>query len=609
MTIPKQSRRNFLRASALTGVGLGIAAATNTPAHAGESTVATVTAGGITLPAGLGATRPRPAGQKPVHDLTTKPKEKVRVAHIGLSRGMTHVNDTLNIEFAEVIAVCDLRDERAKRAADQCEKKSGKRPEIYSGTENIWEKMVDRDDIDVIYVSTPWAWHVPMAIRAMERGKHVFIEVSAAVTVDECWKLVDTSERTQRHCVMLENCCYGENELFILNMAREGVFGELTHAECAYIHDLRGMLYALGTEGDWRRDYHWQYDGNLYPTHGLGPVAQYMGIGRGDQFKFLVSMSSPELGLSKFRKERNPNGGKHADEKYVCGDMNTSIIKTELGRTIMIQHDVVSPRPYSRINALSGTEGTFFDYPARLAINSPKKYQLEAKGSHGWLSDPDLAKMRKIFTHPLWSKLADRAKGGGHGGMDFVMNWRHLDCIRQGITPDSVVYDAAAWSSMIELTSWSVSNGSMPINVPDFTRGLWKTMAPLPVAEKTAAVVLPAAAAPIAQWTSKDLSTDWKTKTWNIAKTITSAGLYVVEFQYTKGSSRLDFKNVALLKGSEVVAQDDHAGYSGIANQNNTYRLKIDQFDPAATYSLRADLKPDGPADSFGDITVIKRLP
>ena len=311
-----------------------------------------------------------------------------------------------------------------------------------------------------------------------------FVEVSAAVTVEDCWRLVDTSERTQRHCVMLENCCYGENELFVLNLARQGVFGELTHAECAYLHDLRGVLFSLGGEGDWRRDYHQHLDGNLYPTHGLGPVAQYLGIGRGDQFKFLVSVSSPERGLKKYRDERHPNSDQHAAEKYVCGDMNTSIIKTELGRTIMIQHDVVSPRPYSRINALYGTGGTFFDYPARLAINEPKSYGLKASGPHEWLADADLAIMRQKFTHPLWKKLAERAKGGGHGGMDFVMNWRLMDCLRQGLTPDSVVYDAAAWSCILETSVRSVATGSLPVNLPDFTRGLWKTMKPLGIAEK-----------------------------------------------------------------------------------------------------------------------------
>lgn len=468
------SRRNFLKASALTGLGAATVGGISVGCAANKESVDAASH--------LSRVRALTAGNKPVHDLTTKPLERVRVAVIGLSRGMTHVTDCLNIEFVDIVAVCDLRDDRAQTAAAACEKKTGKRPMIYSGTENIWETMVAREDIDVVYIATPWNWHVPMCLRTMEQGKHAFVEVAAAVTVDDCWKLVETSEHTQRHCVMLENCCYGENELLVLNMVRQGVFGELTHAECAYIHDLRSMLFSLGTEGDWRRDYHWQYNGNLYPTHGLGPVAQYLGVGRGDQFKFLVSMSSPELGLTKYRDEKKTNGGKHASEKYVCGDMNTSIIKTELGRTIMIQHDVISPRPYSRINALSGTGATFFDYPARLAVNDPKKYDLKSSGSHEWLDEGDLKTMREKFTHPLWKKLEARAQGGGHGGMDFVMNWRHLDCIRTGQTPDSVVYDAAAWSCLIEISARSVATGSAPVVIPDFTRGLWKTMKPLGIA-------------------------------------------------------------------------------------------------------------------------------
>jgi len=478
MSTPNLSRRSFIKVSALTGLGASMAGVVNGCAAPRK--------GGEAVGANLSAVRPMPKGQRPVHDLTTKPIERVRVAVIGLSRGMTHVTDCLNIDFAEIVAVCDWRDDRAQAAAAACETKRGKRPAVYSGTEHIWEKMVERDDIDVVYIATPWAWHVPMCLRTMEQGKHAFVEVAAAVTVDDCWKLVNTSERTRRHCVMLENCCYGENELFVLNLCRQGVFGELIHAECAYIHDLRGMLFSLGTEGDWRRDYHWQYNGNLYPTHGLGPVAQYLGVGRGDQFKFLVSMSSPELGLTTYRDEKHPNGSRHAREKYLCGDMNTSIVKTELGRTIMIQHDVVSPRPYSRINALSGTGATFFDYPARLAINDPKRYDLKASGSHEWLDEKDLQTMREKFTHPLWKKLEEQSRGGGHGGMDYVMNWRHLDCIRCGQTPDSVVYDAAAWSCIIEISSRSVATGSQPVVIPDFTRGLWKNMKPLGIAEPSA---------------------------------------------------------------------------------------------------------------------------
>ncbi|HUE13216.1 MAG TPA: Gfo/Idh/MocA family oxidoreductase [Planctomycetaceae bacterium] len=473
MTFTNFSRRGFLKASALTGLGAFLAS------------FADAVADRATLP-DLGRIPRRPDGQFPVHTLATKPLERVRVAVIGLHRGMEHVRASLGIDFAEVVAVCDLLDDRAQRAAEACSKQRGRRPAVYSGTDSIWETMVDRDDIDVVYIATPWAWHVPMCLRALERGKHAFVEVAAAMTVEDCWRLVNASERAQRHCVMLENCCYGQNELFVLNMARQGVFGELTHAECGYIHDLREVLFELGAEGDWRRDYHRQLDGNLYPTHGLGPVAQYLGLGRGDQFKLLVSMSSIEASLTRYRDEKQPNGGRQAGEKYVCGDMNTSIVKTELGRTIMIQHGVVSPRPYSRINALAGTGGTFFDYPVRLAINKPARYELEATGSHDWLNEKDLAKMRQMFTHPLWAKLADRSGSSGHGGMDYVMNWRHLDCVRRGVTPDSVVYDAAAWSCIVELSTHSVAAGSMPVRFPDFTRGLWESMKPIGIAEAAA---------------------------------------------------------------------------------------------------------------------------
>lgn len=471
------SRRDFLKTSALAGLGASFAGLTLAGTRAAAQTVAPRRAG-----ANLGEVPPRPTGQKPVHALTTPPLERIRAGVIGLHRGLAHVQAMLGIEFAEVVAVCDIVDERAQLAAAECEKRRGRRPAVYSGNDHVWEQLVERDDLDVVYIATPWDWHVPMCLRTMERGKHAFVEVSAAVTVDDCWRLVNASERTQRHCVMLENCCYGENELFVLNLARAGVLGELIHAECAYIHDLREVLFQLGSEGDWRRNYHWSLDGNLYPTHGLGPVAQYLGLGCGDQFKFLVSMSSLERSLTKHRDEKRPNGGRHAGEHYVCGDMNTSLIKTELGRIIMLQHDVVSPRPYNRINALSGTGGTFFDYPARLALDDPKRYGLAAQGSHGWLEEKDLATMRRKYTHPLWAQLAERAKGSGHGGMDYVMNWRHLDCVRRGVTPDSVVYDAAAWSSILELSVHSVAAGSMPVAIPDFTRGLWKEGKPLAIA-------------------------------------------------------------------------------------------------------------------------------
>jgi hypothetical protein len=471
MSNQENSRRDFLRNTALAGLGLGLANGLTADAAAAPDPRALT----YTALQDMAKPRPRPAGAKPVWSLTTKPLEKVRVAHIGLARGMTHVNDSLNLPFVEVVAVCDLLEDRAKRAADRVKAKTGKEPAVYAGSENAWEKMVERTDIDVVYVSTPWEWHVPMCVKAMREGKHAFVEVSPAVTVDECWQLVDTSELTQKHCVILENCCYGDSELFVLNLARQGFFGELKHAECAYIHDLRKeQLFSLGAEGAWRRNYHTFIDGNLYPTHGLGPVAQYMGINRGDAFKYVVSMSSPEANLTQWRDKHNPNGGRHKDEKYVCGDMNTSLIKTEKGRSIMIQHDVVSPRPYSRINALCGSRATFFGYPDRMAVDGD---------SHRWTYEgPTMNKFKQENAHPLWKKVGELArKVGGHGGMDYIMNYRLLDCVRQGITPDMTVYDAADWSAILEISACSVKNGSMPVQCPDFTRGGWKTQAPLGV--------------------------------------------------------------------------------------------------------------------------------
>jgi hypothetical protein len=473
------NRRDFLRIGALAGLGLGLGAAPSAEAGPDPRSLRLLDAREISV------TRPRPAGHKPVWDLTTKPTEKVRCGFIGLNRGRGHVNSAANIPFAEVVAVCDIVGQRAKSAAESVRKKTGKEPATYSGDERAWEQLVAREDIDVVYVSTPWEWHVPMALKAMELGKHVFVEVSAAVTVDECWQLVDMSEKTQRHCSILENCCYGEEELFVLNLARQGFFGDLKHAECAYIHDLAdGVLWALGSEGDWRRDYHRFMDGNLYPTHGLGPVAQYLGIGRGDAFKFVVSVSSPEFNLTRFRDKHQPNQGRHRDEKYVCGDINTSIIKTQLGRTILVQHDVVSPRPYSRINALSGTLATFCGYPARLAVGADSGHPL-LKGakvtSHAWTYEKEkLAAFMKENQHPLVRKVGELARQvGGHGGMDFIMNYRLLDCLRQGLTPDMTVYDAADWSSLLEISARSVKDGSLPVACPDFTRGGWKTIPPL----------------------------------------------------------------------------------------------------------------------------------
>jgi hypothetical protein len=281
--------------------------------------------------------------------------------------------------------------------------------------------------------------------------------------LQECWDLVDTSETTRKHCVILENCCYGETEMMVLGMVRDGLFGEITHAEGAYLHDLRGILTANEGEGLWRRFPHMKLNGNLYPTHGLGPVAHYMDVHRGDRFDYMVSVSSPEASLSAYVKTKFPDGDPKRKEKYVCGDMNTSIIKTVKGRTILLQHDVVNPRPYSRINTISGTLGAFADYPPRIFVDGQK--------DESW---QNLDAFRDKYSHPLWKTGGDTArKLGGHGGMDYIENFRLMDCMKRGLLPDIDVYDAAAWSAPAALSEASVAQNGAPQKFPDFTRGKW----------------------------------------------------------------------------------------------------------------------------------------
>jgi hypothetical protein len=298
----------------------------------------------------------------------------------------------------------------------------------------------------------------------MRNGKHVFVEVPAATTIEDCWTLVNTSESTRRHCIMCENCCYGNTELMVLNMVRAGLFGDLLYGQGAYIHDLRKLLFEDKSEGLWRRFPHTKRNGNLYPTHGLGPVANYMNIQRGDRFSYLVSMSSPQRGLDEWRKEHVPPDSPKWKEKYICGDMNTSLIKTESGLTIVLQHDVVDPQPYDRANVIAGTKGLFRDYPPRIYFDSPNKEEFTS-----------LEPYKTEYEHPLWKAQGQlAAKLGGHGGMDFLMVFRLIKAMREGLVPDMDVYDAAAWSAPGPLSESSVAHGSAPKEFPDFTRGRWR---------------------------------------------------------------------------------------------------------------------------------------
>jgi len=316
-------------------------------------------------------------------------------------------------------------------------------------------------------IATPWIWHATTALAGMKQGKHVAVEVPAARTIEECWDLVNTSESTRRHCIQLENCCYGYNELLVLNMVRAGLFGDLTHGAAAYNHDLRSVLFSNEGEGLWRRFENVNRNGNLYPTHGLGPVAHYMDINRGDRFEYLVSMSSAALSLAAYRKEHLKPDDPRQKEVYRCGDLNASLIRTAKGRVITLEHNVASPQPYDRINLIAGTKGIFRDYPPRIYLDG------SAKEEFGPI-DP----YKERFEHPYWKQVGELARQlGGHGGMDFVMAYRLIQCIREGAAPDIDVYDAAAWSAPGPLSEASVAKGSAPVPFPDFTRGRWQQAA------------------------------------------------------------------------------------------------------------------------------------
>ena len=412
---------------------------------------------------------------KNVVGLACEPLEKVRIGFIGLGmRGPDAVDRMMKIEGVEIKALCDLIPERVKSVQELVKKE--RRPEAieYYGSDDAWMKMCERDDIDLIYSCTPWHLHVPNAVYAMKHGKHAAIEVPAATTLKDCWELVNTAEKTRRHCMMLENCCYDFFELATLNMVREGLLGEIIHAECAYIHDLRWLKFdkEKGYQGMWRLKHSIKHTGSLYPTHGIGPVAQIMNINRGDKFDYLSSMSSNQFGMSIYAKEKFGTESPEANQTYKLGDMNTTLVKTNKGRTIMIQHDTTSPRPYSRIHLLSGTKGIAMKWPQqRIALES---------NAHSWLKDDEFKTVMEKYEHPLAKKIGEKAKEvGGHGGMDFIMDWRLIYCLRNGLPLDQDVYDAASWSALIELSEISTLNKSKSVEVPDFTRGAWKTTSPI----------------------------------------------------------------------------------------------------------------------------------
>ena len=406
--------------------------------------------------------------------------ETVRVAFIGVGdRGSGHLRSLASLEGVEVVAISDLYEDSCTRSSKVAsEMGKGERHNNiaqYWGEENKWEVMLEEIKPDAVFISTNWNNHAPMAIKSMESGAHAFVEVPIAVTLKDMWKIVDTSERTQKHCMMMENVNYGRDELMYLNMCRNGVIGELHHAEADYIHDLRFQISQeeRGT-GSWRTHHYATGKGNLYPTHGLGPVAQYMNLARtDDSFKSIVSYSSPVRGRELYAKKNYSLDHKWNKLNYLNGDINTSIIKTNIGRTVMVQWDETSPRPYTRHNLIQGTKGTLAGFPTRVAIEGG--FEGASKDHHSWIQGDKLEMLYEKYDHPLYKRLNQETKNSGHGGMDGIMRYRIIECLRDGLPLDQNVYEGCFWSAVTPLSGKSISEEGAPQKFPDFTRGNWET--------------------------------------------------------------------------------------------------------------------------------------
>jgi len=459
----KQNRRKFLKATGLAGISLASVGIINVQANPGQQD------------SNSEFIKKTYAQKFNMSGYAAPRLETVRIGFVGLgNRGPGAVNRMRKIEGVDIKALCDIRPEKVNAVKKSLEG-SSHNPQVYTGKEEEWKKMCDRPDLDLIYIATPWSLHAPMAVYAMNQGKHVCIEVPAAKTLEECWQLVETSERTKKHCIILENCCYDFFELLTLNMSRQGLLGEIIHGEGAYNHDLLNSNFKKGGYYDMWRLKENMRNGNLYPTHGLGPVAQVLDINRGDRMDYLVATSTNDFSMGAKAKELAATDDfyKEFATKSYRGNMNVTTIRTEKGKTIMLQHDVSSPNIYSRIFKISGTRGSVIKYP------DPERI---AFGDEKWISEDEFKKIQEQYQPPIVKRVGELAKQvGGHGGMDFLMDWRTIDCLRNGLPVDMDVYDAALWSAIAPLSEQSVANRSKSIDIPDFTGGSWKTNKPVDI--------------------------------------------------------------------------------------------------------------------------------
>jgi len=417
------------------------------------------------------------AGAAPLAQAAQKPLDEVRIGFIGVgNRGLGHVRNFLRLDRVAVKAICDVVPERVEKAQALVVAAGQPRPEGFARGERDFQRLCGREDLDLVFISTPWEWHTPMCVEAMRNGKHAAVEVPAATTLEECWQLVETAEKTGRQCVQMENCNYDRVELMTLHMVRKGFLGELVHAECGYLHDLRESKLRLrdGKRG-WRVEHTIRRNADLYPTHGLGPVAQCLNINRGNLFDHLVSIASKSRSLHEYAVERYGPASPQAQWKFALGDVVTSLIRTRAGETILVTHDTNTPRPYSRDYLIQGTRGIVQKYPTPLIYvdgRSPK---------HEW--EDLIANYAAEWEHPLWKALYEKAREGGHGGMDYIEDYRLIQCLLRGEPMEMDVYDAAALSAVTELSERSIAGRSKTVDFPDFTRGKWNQRPPVGIIE------------------------------------------------------------------------------------------------------------------------------
>ena len=417
----------------------------------------------------------RPAGQQDAIGLTAEPIETVHIGVVGLGmRGSEAVNRLAKVPGAVITALCDLLPDRVEESqailANQ-----GKPAAIgtYSGEQESWKGLCEQEDVDLVYICTDWLNHYPIAMYAMECGKHVAIEVPAALDMDEIWGLINQCEKTRKHCMMLENCVYDFFEMTTLEMAQRGLFGEVIHVEGAYCHNLDP--YWDEYWNNWRLDYNEKHRGDVYPTHGIGPVCQVLNIHRGDRMTTLVSMDTKSFNGAKITSNHT---GKPCTE-FANGDETSTLIRTELGKTILIEHDVMTPRPYSRMYQVVGTDGYASKYPVgqyclreeKPADKVDARHISDEKTYEGAEMEALQADYRNIILTEELERVAKEV--GGHGGMDFIMDYRLVYCLRHGLPLDMDVYDLAEWCCLAPLSRVSLEHGSMPVEVPDFTRGAW----------------------------------------------------------------------------------------------------------------------------------------